>query len=132
VYNLQVAAFIASVLKYNGDSGKSKSRDPFLIICPLTSMIRWQHALNFFSPPVRPIFCCGNRIDMVEIKKKWASRQASCLVTTYDVLDREREFFKTNFYWSATIVDHSYGELQLDRHNEEKRQALLPNISCKV
>lgn len=127
---LQVAAYIAAVLKNKGDSPKTKTRDPCLIICDLPSIVRWQDALLHVSSSVRPLFCCGGHLDVVRTFGAWATRQWSCFVTTFDILENERDFFQNNFYWSTLVLDCSSGTFDATRYSS--MNALVPNISCKV
>lgn len=124
---LEVAAFAASVFKSSGDA---KSRHTILIVCPFLAILKWQEALNIFSPLSRYISLCGSRIERIKQKKNWAAKNASCLLTTFRCIEDDRQFFEKCSLWSCVVVDRAAEVFDQNRFEIENK--LLPASKCKV
>lgn len=125
----EVSAFVASAVKMNGES-RVKCRSPILIVCSLMSMLRWLEHLKQVAPAIRVVCLSGSRSEVTQQKKAWSSKQASCLVTTLDVIEEEKTFFGTNSFWSCAVVDQG-GEV-FHLQTIARLHSALSKVHCKV
>lgn len=101
---LQSIAFLAYLKDVLGVSG------PHLVVVPLSVLPNWMSEIERFCPSMRCIRFHGPKQERARIKAEELCdvREFDLVVTTYEMLTSEVNFFKRRFFWRVVIVDEGH------------------------
>ncbi|CAN0115394.1 unnamed protein product, partial [Discosporangium mesarthrocarpum] len=87
-----------------------KVKGPYLIVVPLSVLSNWISEIEKFCPSLRSVRFHGPREERNRIKDEEIKDLAEfdVVVTTYEMLSAEANFFKRRFLWQAVIVDEGH------------------------
>merc|ERR1711871_1174432 len=123
---IQSIGFI-SYLKYT-----QKQQGPYLVVMPLSVLSNWMSEFEKFCPRLKVIRFHGpkgerNRIKTEEINDL---ENFDVLLTTYEMLVSESNFFKRRFVWASIIVDEGH-RLKNEKSQLSDKLKSVPAI-CRV
>merc|ERR1711871_399844 len=123
---IQSIGFI-SYLKYT-----QKQQGPYLVVMPLSVLSNWMSEFEKFCPRLKVIRFHGpkgerNRIKTEEINDL---ENFDVLLTTYEMLVSESNFFKRRFVWASIIVDEGH-RLKNEKSQLSDKLKSVPTI-CRV
>lgn len=101
---LQSIAFLAYLKDVLGVPG------PHLVVVPLSVLPNWMSEVERFCPSMRCIRFHGPKEERARIKAEELGdvREFDLVVTTYEMLSSEVNFFKRRFFWRVVIVDEGH------------------------
>lgn len=121
---IQSIGFLAHLQQTLGKSG------PHLIVVPLSVLSNWLVEIDRFCPSFRAVRFHGpreerNRIKLEEINDL---KQFDIVVTTFEILVSEVNFFKRRYVWTSVIVDEGH-RLKNDRSQLSEKLRSIPCLS---
>lgn len=101
---LQTIAFLAYLKDVLGVAG------PHLVVVPLSVLPNWMSEIERFCPSMRCIRFHGPKPERQRIKAEELGdvREFDLVVTTYEMLCSEVNFFKRRFFWRVVVVDEGH------------------------
>ncbi|CAM9417402.1 unnamed protein product, partial [Choristocarpus tenellus] len=109
-----------------------KVRGPYLVVVPLSVLSNWISEMEKFCPSLRSVRFHGPREERNRIKGEEIKDLAEfdVVVTTYEMLSSEANFFKRRFLWQAVIVDEGH-RLKNDKSQLSQKLKQVTAI-CRV
>jgi len=98
---VQAIVFIAYVLE------KKQSRQPFLVIVPLSTFSNWTAEFARWTPGIKVTGYKGDPAYRKELKKETVGSKFDVLLTTFEYVMKDRPFL-AKIEWLYTIVDEGH------------------------
>ena len=123
---IQSIGFI-SYLKYT-----RKQTGPYLVVMPLSVLSNWMAEFEKFCPQLKVIRFHGPKNERNRIKAEEINDldNFDVLLTTYEMLVSESNFFKRRFVWASVIVDEGH-RLKNEKSQLSDKLKSVPTI-CRV
>lgn len=124
---IQAIGFLASLHEVFGRPG------PYLIICPLSVISNWLAELDRFCPSFQVVRFHGPKSERARIKAEEMSyrNHFDVVVTSFEMLVSEINYFRRRFVWTAVIVDEGH-RLKNEKSQFSEKVRLLPTLSKVV
>lgn len=107
---IQTASFLYSLFK------EGHSKGPFLVVCPLSTMINWERELELWAPDFYTVsYICRKDtcsiIDKYEISfkkgdEKYKDLKFHLMVTSYEAINK-RKYMLSKIDWKVIVVDEA-------------------------
>lgn len=123
---LQSIGFIC-YLKY-----KLRQTGPFLVVMPLSVLSNWMAEFERFCPQLKVIRLHGPKSERNRIKSEELSdlNEFDVLLTTYEMLVSEINFFKRKYVWASVIIDEGH-RLKNEKSQLSEKLRGVPTV-CRV
>jgi SWI/SNF-related matrix-associated actin-dependent regulator of chromatin subfamily A member 5 len=121
---VQTIGFLAYIRHFYNQSG------PHLIVVPLSVMSNWISEIERFCPTFRAIRFHGPKEERNRIKNEEMASLAEfdIVVTTFEILVSECNFFRRKFLWTCLIVDEGHRLKNVNSQLSDKLR-LVPCLS---
>ncbi|KAG5175317.1 P-loop containing nucleoside triphosphate hydrolase protein [Tribonema minus] len=123
---LQSIAFMA----YLRDTMRTPG--PYLIVVPLSVLSNWLIEISRFAPSIRAVRFHGPKDERARIKAEELRdlKEFDAVVTTFEMLVSESNFFRRRFLWRLVVVDEGH-RLKNDRSQLAQKLKQVPAY-CRV
>lgn len=119
---LQTIGLIAA-LRQEGQRG------PCLVVVPLSVLSNWMAEFQRFCPSLRAVRMHGPRSERERIKSdELRDQDFDVVVTTFEMLVSESNFFRRRFVWTLVVVDEGH-RLKNDKSQLSDRLRAVPALS---
>mmetsp|Transcript_3589 Transcript_3589/g.8168 ORF Transcript_3589/g.8168 Transcript_3589/m.8168 type:complete len:1295 (-) Transcript_3589:416-4300(-) len=100
---IQSIGFLACLQQLN-------KKGPYLVVVPLSVLSNWLAEIERFCPSFRAVRFHGPKNERTRIKEEELHDLAEfdIVVTTYEILVSEVNFFRRKYVWTAVIVDEGH------------------------
>lgn len=121
---LQSIGYLAYLKEVQNESG------PFLIVVPLSVLSNWITEIERFCGRFRTIRFHGPREERDRIKHEELNslHDFDIVVTTYEMLVSEVNFFKRKYMWTAIIIDEGH-RLKNEKSQLAEKLRTIPCLS---
>eukprot|EP01012_Entosiphon_sulcatum_P029158 TRINITY_DN3546_c0_g1_i1.p1 TRINITY_DN3546_c0_g1~~TRINITY_DN3546_c0_g1_i1.p1 ORF type:complete len:1055 (+),score=207.89 TRINITY_DN3546_c0_g1_i1:41-3166(+) len=92
---------------------------PHIVICPLSVLGNWCREFERWCPTISVLKFHGNKDERVDLRQEMKSQDHDVVVTTYDMVVREKTAFKGT-HWEYIIVDEA--------HRMKNEESLLSQV----
>lgn len=127
---IQTATFLYSLFK------EGHSKGPFLVVCPLSTMINWERELELWSPDFYTVgYVCTNTSKENILKyefsfegraKKNQKTKFQVVVTSYEAIDRSHGTL-SQIGWDAIVVDEAQRLKCMETNFFQRLKLISPN-----
>ncbi|CAM9280539.1 unnamed protein product [Chrysoparadoxa australica] len=109
-----------------------KVAGPHLIVAPLSVLSNWLSEIERFCPSLRAVRFHGPKEERTRIKNEELHDLAEfdVVVTTYEMMAAESNFFKRRFLWRVIVVDEGH-RLKNDKSQLSQKLKLVPAY-CRI
>ena len=121
---LQSIGFLAYLKEVKRETG------PFLVVVPLSVLSNWINEIERFCPKFRTIRFHGPREERDRIKSEELDHleDFDIVVTTFEMLVSEVNFFKRKYMWTTIIVDEGH-RLKNEKSQLSEKLRTIPCLS---
>ena len=90
--------------------GPLKQEGPFLVVVPLSVLPNWIAEIQRFCPKFRAVQFHGPKDERLRLKAEelGSLQDFDVVVTTYEMLISEINFFKRKYVWTSIVVDEGH------------------------
>ncbi|KAG2388702.1 hypothetical protein C9374_000141 [Naegleria lovaniensis] len=111
-------------------------KGPFLVVAPLSTVSNWVNEIDKWAPDLGCVLYHGNKDDRAMIRsksfKKVKKGQISVVVSSYEIVMRDKKFLANKFNWKYIVVDEAHRlknfncrlTRELKQYNSENRLLL--------
>ncbi|KAF0977864.1 hypothetical protein FDP41_003186 [Naegleria fowleri] len=111
-------------------------KGPFLVVAPLSTVSNWVNEIDKWAPELGCVLYHGNKDDRAMIRsksfKKVKKGQISVVVSSYEIVMRDKKFLANKFNWKYIVVDEAHRlknfncrlTRELKQYNSENRLLL--------
>jgi len=111
---------------------KLRQTGPFLVVMPLSVLSNWMAEFERFCPQLKVVRLHGPKEERNRIKSEELNdlNEFDVLVTTYEMLVTEINFFKRRYVWASVIVDEGH-RLKNEKSQLSEKLRSVPAV-CRV
>lgn len=105
-------------------------KGPYLIVVPLSVLSNWMSEIERFCPSFRAVRFHGPKSERDRIKEEEMSdlKEFDVVVTTFEILVSEVNFFRRKYVWTSVVVDEGH-RLKNDKSQLSEKLRCVPCIS---
>jgi SWI/SNF-related matrix-associated actin-dependent regulator of chromatin subfamily A member 5 len=109
---------------------KLNKKGPHLVVVPLSVLSNWMSEIERFCPSFRAVRFHGPKSERDRIKEEELSdlKEFDIVVTTFEILVSEVNFFRRKYVWTTVIVDEGH-RLKNDKSQLSEKLRCVPCIS---
>ena len=111
---------------------KLRQNGPFLVVMPLSVLSNWMAEFERFCPQLKAVRFHGPKSERVRIKQEELAdlSEFDVLLTTYEMLVSESNFFRRRFVWASVIIDEGH-RLKNEKSQLSEKLRTIPTV-CRV
>lgn len=109
---------------------KMNKKGPHLVVVPLSVLSNWLSEIERFCPSFRAVRFHGPKSERDRIKEEEMSdlKEFDIVVTTFEILVSEINFFRRKYVWTTVIVDEGH-RLKNEKSQLSEKLRCVPCIS---
>lgn len=107
-----------------------QKKGPHLVIVPLSVLSNWISEIERFCPTLRAVRFHGPKEERARIKEEELHdlKEFDVVVTTYEILVSEANFFKRKYVWTSVVVDEGH-RLKNEKSQLSEKLRAVPCLS---